>query len=271
MKCAFCGKEIDELDFAREINPSTPKAYHVCELCYDDLCVNNEVVACFSCGAAFDAGFEIAAEHFGEQSFYPCPSCGNDITEGFSRSEAITEAINLAEYRVTEAKKYLSELLAFNEKEDGQLWFPVTVVSNKRGGGIRAHIGRSKRSADRPEDTSGSTQTVQVKTRYFSSLEEAKRVMNVIQSLEITIKRVRGSATQGEVQIFINGQYILNFGDSIDLLNPEEYYGDDIGGWRSHKPDSAFVLGLIWHPLDHAYHYSDIVCKKLGIKREEWI
>ena len=176
---------------------------------------------------------------------------------------------------MTEAKKHLSELLALEEKEDGQLWFPVTVVSNKRGGGIRAHIGCSKKSVDQPEDTSGSTQTVQVKTRYFSSLEEAQRVVNVIQSLEITIKRVRGSATQGEVQTFINGQYILNFGDNIVLLkkgdDPEEYYGDNIGGWRSDRPDSAFVLGLIWHPFDHAYHYSDMVCRKLDIKREEWI
>ncbi len=115
---------------------------------------------------------------------------------------------------------------------------------------------------------------MQFKTRYFRP-QEAERVASVIQSLDITTERVRMSATQGGVKVYINGKYILNFGDHIVLpergANPEDYYGIDIGGWRSNEPDSSFVLGLIWHPLDHAYHYSDLICSKLGIKPEEWI
>lgn len=53
--------------------------------------------------------------------------------------------------------------------------------------------------------------------------------------------------------------------------SPEDYYGDDIGGWRSSKADSDFVLSLIWHPLDYVYHYSEIICKALGMTQEEWI
>ncbi len=51
----------------------------------------------------------------------------------------------------------------------------------------------------------------------------------------------------------------------------KNYYGTDVGGWRSSEPDSAFVLGLIWHPYDYVYHYSDDVCRKLGISRDDWI
>lgn len=51
----------------------------------------------------------------------------------------------------------------------------------------------------------------------------------------------------------------------------KNYYGTDGGGWRSSEPDSAFVLGPIWHPFDFAYHYSDDVCRKLGISQDDWI
>lgn len=158
---------------------------------------------------------------------------------------------------------------------EGRLWFPVTVSSRKHGGGLRVTSGRPTRAAQRPGDTTGATKKMQLKTRYFSTWEEAQRVMYVLQSLDITTERVRGSVTQGEVKVFINGEYILNFGDNIVLpergASPEDYYGDDIGGWRSSQPDSSFVLGLIWHPFDYIYHYSDKICKALGTTQEEWI
>jgi len=157
---------------------------------------------------------------------------------------------------------------------DWPLWFPVTVSSRKHGGGLRVMAGRPVRVAQRPEDTKGDTHKMQYKTRYFCS-QEAERVVSVIQSLDITTERVRMSMTQGEVKVYINGQYILSFGDNIVLQergsNPEDYYGDNIGGWCSNKPDSGFVLDLIWHPFDYVYHYSEMVCSKLGIKPEEWI
>lgn len=156
-----------------------------------------------------------------------------------------------------------------------KLWFPVTVSSRKHGGGLRVTSGKPVGATQRPGDTTGDTEKMQLKTRYFSTWEEAQRVMYVIQSLDITTERVRMSVTQGEVKVYINGKYILNFGDNIVLQkcgdSPEDYYGDDIGGWRSSQPDSGYVLGLIWHPLDCVYHYSDKICKALGTTQDEWI
>lgn len=158
---------------------------------------------------------------------------------------------------------------------DWKLWFPVTVSSCKHGGGLRATSGAPIRAEKHPEDTMGDTKKMQFKTRYFSTWGEARRVMNILQSLDITIERVRRSVTQGEIKVYINGKYILNFGDNIVLTgrgtNQEDYYGDDIGGWRSSQPDSVSVLGLIWHPLDFIYHYSEKICNILGKTQDEWI
>ncbi len=164
------------------------------------------------------------------------------------------------------------EMQGWELTPDWPLWFPVTVSSRKHGGGLRVFSGQIVRAAQRPEDIKKESPKMQLKARFFSSLQEAERVASVIQSLDITTERVRMSATQGEVKVYINGKFILSFGDKIVLpergASPEDYYGDDIGGWRSSEPDSSFVLGLIWHPLDH---YSDLICSKLGIKPEEWI
>lgn len=155
------------------------------------------------------------------------------------------------------------------------MWFPVTVSSRKHGGGLRVTSGHPIRAAERPADTKGDTKKMQYKTRYFSSWEEAQRVMHVLRSTNITTERVRMSVTQGECRVFINGKYILNFGDDIILpekeADPATYYGENIGGWVSKHPDSSYVLGLIWHPFDYIYHYSDMVRKKLGLEPEEWI
>lgn len=118
---------------------------------------------------------------------------------------------------------------------DGVLWFPVTVSSRKHGGGLRVTSGQLVRAARRPADTTGDTKKMQFKTRYFGSWQEAQRIMYVIQSLDITAERVRMSVTQGEVKVYINGKYILNFGDDI------------------------------------VYHHSKKICKALGIAQEEWI
>lgn len=158
---------------------------------------------------------------------------------------------------------------------EGVLWYPVTVSSRKHGGGLWASSSNAVRAVQRPGDEKGDTTETEFKTRYFSFWEEALRVRNVIRGLTVTTERIRQSATQGEVRVFINGEYILNFGDSIVLVpkdgSAENYYGDNIGGWRSSTPDSSFVLGLIWHPFDYNYHYSGMVCKKLGIQPDQWI
>lgn len=155
------------------------------------------------------------------------------------------------------------------------VWYPVTVCSKKHGGGLKIFPGECISSAERPADMLGETKDMQFKTRYFRTRAEAQRIMDTLQALTITAERVRMSVIQGEVRVLINGTHILNFGDNIVLTKrnagPLDYYGETIGRWRSCKPDSAFVLGLIWHPLDRVYHYSDLVCQKLGIKPEEWI
>jgi len=157
---------------------------------------------------------------------------------------------------------------------EGVIWYPVTISSRKHGGGLRVTSGRPVLAEQRPEDTKGDTPKIQFKTRYFRP-QEAERVASVIRSLDITTERVRMSVTQGEVKVYINGKYILNFGDKIVLpesgVSPDDYYGDDIGGWRSSEPDSAFVLGLIWHPFDYIYHYSNMICEALGTTQQDWI
>lgn len=77
--------------------------------------------------------------------------------------------------------------------------------------------------------------------------------------LQIEVKRTRGSVTQGMVYIHINGETVCSFGDTIEIIQPgQKYYGEKIGGWASTKPDSAFIKGLFYHPLDNVYHYSEI-------------
>lgn len=155
------------------------------------------------------------------------------------------------------------------------IWYPVTVSSRKHGGGLHVFSGQPVMAEQCPSDEKGDTHEMQSKTRYFRTEQEAQEIMDTIQSLDITTERVRMSVTQGEVRVFINGKYILNFGDKIVLpergARPEDYYGDDIGGWRSSEPDSGFVLGLIWHPHDRVYHYSEKICEILGITPDEWI
>lgn len=113
---------------------------------------------------------------------------------------------------------------------EGRLWFPVTISSHKHGGGLRVASGQPVKATQRPGDTVGDTRKMQLKTRYFSTWEEAQRVMHALQSLDITTERIRRSATQGEVKVYINGKYILNFGDNIVLPKHgddlEDYYGE---------------------------------------------
>ena len=78
--------------------------------------------------------------------------------------------------------------------------------------------------------------------------------------IKITVERCRGSVTQGMVDVLINGEKVMDFGDTIELLKPgEKYYGPNIGGYASKTPDIAFVLGMLYHPHDDIYHISDKV------------
>lgn len=78
--------------------------------------------------------------------------------------------------------------------------------------------------------------------------------------LEIEVKRIRQSVTQGEAAVYVNGEKVIQFGDDIQMVQPgQKYYGEKIGNWASTKPDADFVKGLLWHPFDDMYHYSDKV------------
>lgn len=151
---------------------------------------------------------------------------------------------------------------------EGIEYWGVTVASKKQGGGLKTRIeNKPVRATEQPQDERWEDKAREYKRHWFSTLEEAQRASEVLENMEITIERVRGSVTQGEVRTYVNGQYILNWGDKIEIIHEgEAYYGPVIGNWASKKPDSSFVLGLIWHPFDNLYHYSDKVKKALGIE-----
>ena len=80
----------------------------------------------------------------------------------------------------------------------------------------------------------------------------------------IEVKRIRQSVTQGEAQVLINGEAILTFGDKIEIVKEgQKYYGEQIGGWASLKPDSSFILGLFYHPYDNLYRHSELAKKAI--------
>lgn len=77
---------------------------------------------------------------------------------------------------------------------------------------------------------------------------------------EFTVTRERSSVTQGSATVYLNGEKVLTFGDKIELIKDgQTYYGENIGGWASVKPDSDFINGVLFHPYDDIYHYSDKV------------
>ena len=87
--------------------------------------------------------------------------------------------------------------------------------------------------------------------------------------ITIEVKRERPSATQGYAHIYINGVRVHSFMDEIELVTDKNKptYGENIGGWASIIPDSDFIMGLLYHPSDEIYHYSDKA--KKAIKASE--
>jgi len=76
-------------------------------------------------------------------------------------------------------------------------------------------------------------------------------------TLEFEVRRVRISVTQGEVQVYCNGEYITNFADEPKLIKPgEKYFGEMVGGWASTTPDAKFIHATLFHKYDDLYHIS---------------
>lgn len=45
--------------------------------------------------------------------------------------------------------------------------------------------------------------------------------------LEIEVKRRRPSVTQGEASVYVNGEKVITFGDTIELIEDgKPYYGE---------------------------------------------
>lgn len=78
--------------------------------------------------------------------------------------------------------------------------------------------------------------------------------------IQITVKRRRMSVTQGMADVYVNGIRVMSFGDTIEIIKEgEKYYGELIGNWASKIPDTRFVIGMLYHPYDNLYHYSEHV------------
>lgn len=83
--------------------------------------------------------------------------------------------------------------------------------------------------------------------------------------LEIEVKRRRFSVTQGYADVYVNGEMVISFGDTIKIIEDgQPYYSEKIGNWASIVPDSCFIRGLLYHPHDYLYKYSCIVKKILS-------
>lgn len=87
--------------------------------------------------------------------------------------------------------------------------------------------------------------------------------------LEIEVKRIRFSVTQGEAAVYVNGEKVIQFGDKIEFIKEgQPYYSEKMGGWASVTPDADFIKGLLWHPLESYYHHSDKVKEILDADTE---
>lgn len=64
-----------------------------------------------------------------------------------------------------------------------------------------------------------------------------------------TVRRNRGSVTQGTATVLLNGQEVITFGDNITLTEGGKTrgaeYGDIVNGWQSDKRGEDFIKGVI--------------------------
>lgn len=64
-----------------------------------------------------------------------------------------------------------------------------------------------------------------------------------------TVRRNRGSVTQGTATVLLNGQEVITFGDNITLTEGGQTrgaeYDEVINGWQSDKRDEDFIKGVI--------------------------
>lgn len=59
------------------------------------------------------------------------------------------------------------------------------------------------------------------------------------------VKRIRRSVIQGEAAVYLNGEKLIQYGDTIKL-NSKKQYGPVIDGWASCLSDDAFIESAKW-------------------------
>lgn len=88
VKCRKCGKIIHLPDEdGRVINEGLASEYIVCEPCFDSMWDLNQIVKCDGCGRWYENGALVKDPDVAD--FTPCPNCGVDVCEGYSRADAI--------------------------------------------------------------------------------------------------------------------------------------------------------------------------------------
>lgn len=89
--CSECGKQLegDELFDYRVINAGLPQERRVCNECFDSLWEDYKIVLCENCGDWFDNELTRDEALSERLTFNPCPACGHDMIEGYTRQEML--------------------------------------------------------------------------------------------------------------------------------------------------------------------------------------
>lgn len=84
--------------------------------------------------------------------------------------------------------------------------------------------------------------------------------------MEFTVKRNRGSVTQGTATVLLNGKEVITFADEITITdkNRGNDYGDIVGGWQSSKPDSVFIKGVLFPFFANAEKIKNRIMQIIG-------
>ena len=88
-RCKECNTVIfDQEEDVRIINEGTDKEYVACEPCFDSMWDMNAITKCSGCGRWYENG--VLHTDPNVEDFTPCPVCGLDIIEGYSKEEAMS-------------------------------------------------------------------------------------------------------------------------------------------------------------------------------------
>ena len=88
VRCHKCGKIIhNPEEDGRILNEGTANEHIVCEPCFDSMWDMSQIVKCESCGCWYENG--TLSKDPDVEDFTPCPKCGADVCEGYTRKDAI--------------------------------------------------------------------------------------------------------------------------------------------------------------------------------------